>query len=115
MPKLRSLPSLVRATNTSPATLPPKVKADIYNTDEYKAWRTYVVGRAGYRCEAVVRGHRCSKAWPDHRLYADHIIELKDGGQPFDVANGQCLCASHHTNKTMAKRFQRYSSSVDGG
>jgi signal transduction histidine kinase len=40
-------------------------------------------------------------------MYADHIIELRDGGQPFDLNNGQCLCASHHELKTMQARARR--------
>src|SRR5262245_21445457 len=115
-PKLRSLPSLVRAVDTR-ITLPPKVKADIYNTPQYHAWRRYVLGRAGGRCEAVdSHGHRCSRAWPEHRMYADHIQEIRmDGGQPFDVANGQCLCAMHHTMKTMKARYRRHSAPAAGG
>ena len=108
MPKLRSLPSLVRTPNQLPVRLPPKVKDLVYTTPEFRAWRTYVVGRAGYRCEAKDHGHRCTRAWPDHRMYADHIIELIDGGQLFDVANGQCLCAVHHETKTIEARKRRY-------
>jgi hypothetical protein len=40
-------------------------------------------------------------------MFADHIVELKDGGAAFDVANGQCLCGSHHTLKTNAERARR--------
>lgn len=47
---------------------------------------------------------RCA---PVERLFADHIVELKDGGAPFDVANGQALCGAHHTLKTAAERQKR--------
>lgn len=30
----------------------------------------------------------------------DHIIELKDGGAPFDEDNVQSLCHRHHNKKT---------------
>jgi hypothetical protein len=108
MPKLRSLPPLVRTTNTSTVPLPPKIKAPEYTTPQYRAWRAAVVARAGARCEAVVHGHRCTKTMPEHRMYSDHIVELKDGGSLLDINNGQCLCASHHELKTIAARTRRY-------
>lgn len=40
-------------------------------------------------------------------MFADHIRELKDDGAPLDVANGQCLCGSHHTTKTNQARAAR--------
>jgi hypothetical protein len=33
-------------------------------------------------------------------VYADHIVELRDGGSLTDPSNGQCLCRSHHEIKT---------------
>jgi 5-methylcytosine-specific restriction protein A len=111
MPKLhplRSLPFLVRTFDTRTTKLPPKVKDPTYNTPQFRQWRAMVIARAGGRCEAMDRGHRCSKAWPEHRLYADHVIELKDGGQPFDINNGQALCASHHEIKTISNRVRRF-------
>lgn len=106
--KLRALAPLVRHINTSRVTPPPKLREPVYATPEYRAWRIEVVARAGGRCEAVEHGRRCSKAQPEHRMYADHIVELKDGGHPFDLRNGQCLCASHHETKTVEARRVRY-------
>jgi 5-methylcytosine-specific restriction enzyme A len=114
-PKLRSLPSLVRTVDTSTTPLPPKVKDHVYTTPQFRAWRTMVVARAGGRCEAVDHGMRCTKARPEHRMYSDHIVELHDGGSLFDINNGQCLCASHHTMKTMAARYRRHSNVDYGG
>lgn len=76
-------------------------------TAEHKAWRKAVLERAGYRCQAIENGQRCTKAAPDHRLFADHIVERKDGGAKLDPANGRCLCGSHHTQKTLAARLKR--------
>src|SRR5262245_22684285 len=115
MPKLRSLPSLVRPVDTRTVTLPPKVKADIYNTPEFQHWRARVIARAGGRCEAMVQGHRGGKGRPEHKVYADHVVEIKDKGSMFDINNGQCLCASHHTTKTMQARYRRHSTRIDGG
>ena len=108
MPKLRSLAPLVRTTNTSTTPLPPKVKDVVYTTPQYRVWRAQVVARAGGRCEVVQHGHRCSRAQPEYRMFADHIVELKDGGSVYDSTNGQCLCYMHHTIKTNEVKKKRY-------
>ena len=109
MPKLRSLAPLVRTTNTATTPLPPKVKDEVYSTPEYQRWRAQVVGRAGGRCEYHDHhGHRCSRAQPEHRMYADHVVELRDGGAVHDSANGQCLCYMHLTIKTNEVKKKRY-------
>ena len=106
---MRTLRPLIRTADTRTVRPPPKVMEPIYNTPAFIAWRAEVIGRAGRRCEAVDKdGHRCGKAWPEHRIYADHIVELRDGGKPFDPSNGQALCASHHTIKTVKARARRY-------
>src|SRR5262245_54195995 len=115
MPKLRSLAFPVRPIDTRTTRLPSRPLNPVYSTPEFQAWRARVVARAGGMCEAVDHGSRCTKGKPEHRVYADHIVELRDGGQPFDINNGQCLCAMHHTLKTMQARYQRHSTSVDGG
>jgi len=108
MRKLKSLNPLVRTINTSTTPLPPKIKDPIYNTPQFTAWRAAVLKRAGYRCEATdAYGLRCTKAQPEHRMYADHITELRDGGSLIDINNGRCLCASHHELKTHAERSRR--------
>ena len=87
---------------------PPKQADKVYHTPEYRAWREAVIARAGRRCQAVDdHGRRCWKAEPGHRMFADHIMELRDGGEPFDLSNGQCLCGSHHVAKTASARAIR--------
>ena len=107
---------MVRSVDTRTVRPPPPQltdkqrfkKADpIYGSVEFRAWRTLVVKRAGYRCEAYEHGHRCTKAYPQHRVFADHVIEIKDGGAQFDVNNGQCLCGPHHLMKTAQVRRDR--------
>ena len=115
MPKLTTLPPLIRQADTRTTRLPPKLLDPMYNSPDFRVWRALVVDRAGGQCEAIVDGHRCHKAAPHHRMYADHIIELKDNGLPFDPANGQCLCRSHHEIKTLAARKSRHSQTFDGG
>jgi 5-methylcytosine-specific restriction enzyme A len=79
-----------------------------YNSAEHGEWRARVLHNAGHRCQWVENGQRCPKDAPHHRLFADHIRELRDGGHPTDPANGQCLCGAHHTRKTMKARATRF-------
>ena len=116
MPKLRSLAPRLRSLDTRSVRPPPTPitpqqrfkKADpIYSSPEFRAWRAAVVSRAGGRCEAYDHGHRCTKKQPQHRMFADHRDEISDGGAPFDIANGQCLCGPHHLMKTAQARRDR--------
>jgi 5-methylcytosine-specific restriction protein A len=108
MPRLRTLAPLVRSTNTAALKPPPKIADPVYATPEFRAWRANVVARAGGQCEAIDQsGFRCSRAQPKHRMFADHILELRDGGSLLDLANGQCLCGSHHEIKTAEIRRLR--------
>jgi hypothetical protein len=107
MAKLRSLPPLVAQADTRTTRLPPKLLNPIYNSPEFRNWRTLVIDRAAGQCEAIINGRRCEKAAPHHRMYADHVIELRDGGAPFDARNGQCLCRSHHEIKKITAQKQR--------
>jgi hypothetical protein len=79
-----------------------------YGSAEHKAWRKSVMERAGWRCEGLDDGVRCVRCAPAARLFADHIVELKDGGNRFDVANGRALCAVHHTLKTNEAKRERF-------
>lgn len=90
-----------RLTTVDRRTVRPreKIAAAIYSTPEYKAWALAVKERARWSCEEC--GTRSG------RLYADHIVELEDGGAPFDVQNGQCLCHQHHSEKTVRERAKR--------
>jgi 5-methylcytosine-specific restriction protein A len=114
MSKLRSLGPLVRkadlrTTKPPPSPVSPQQRfkrADpFYASPEFRAWRAKVVARAGGRCEAIVHGQRCTKAQPMHRMFADHIVEIKDGGELFGP--GQCLCGPHHLMKTAQTRRDR--------
>lgn len=81
---------------------------------DYERWRFEIIKRAGYRCQAVDSGTRCPVKAPS-RLFADHIIERRDGGELLDLDNGQCLCGRHHTLKTARARAERMKDSSDGG
>jgi len=109
-PRIKLAPARLATASSRRLTPPRKTAASIYATPAYRAWRGAVIRRAGGRCEWVDQGGRCVKAEPYDRMFADHRIELRDGGAEFDPANGQCLCGSHHTAKTMAERARRAAS-----
>lgn len=78
---------------------PPKQADPYYLSDTHRAWVALVRRKAGYRCE------KCG--CQDPPLYADHVIELRDGGSPTDPFNGQLLCSRCHTIKTNRERAKR--------
>ena len=58
----------------------------VYSTPDFQALACSGGSqRAGTGARLVDHGHRCTKARPEHRMYADHIVELRDGGAPFDL------------------------------
>ncbi|MFH5927068.1 HNH endonuclease [Roseomonas xinghualingensis] len=79
----------------------PKQADPHYQTPEHQRWRAEVIRRANGMCQEP----GCCRTGV--RLFADHIVELKDGGAPFDPANGQALCGAHHTAKTARVRAAR--------
>lgn len=101
-PRLRTLAPRLAVLDTRTAKPPPKTADPHYLTAEHRAWRQAVIARAGGRCQAP----GCGRA--ERRMFADHIVELRDGGAPHDPKNGQCLCGSCHTAKTAARRAARY-------
>ncbi len=99
MPRIPLLGKAIPRLNGRSVQLPPKQRADIYGTPEHRAWARAVTSRAYNQCE------KCGTV--NGRMYADHIKELRDGGLPFDVTNGQCLCGSCHQAKTLVERAKR--------
>lgn len=104
-PTLRNIRPRLPGLDLRTARPAPKTADRELLTVEHKAWRRAVLDRAGRRCEWIERGVRCDRTAPTHRLFADHIIERKDGGA-VDGA-GMCLCASHHGLKTFRERARR--------
>jgi 5-methylcytosine-specific restriction endonuclease McrA len=82
-------------------TAAPAAKAvePFYRSSEWRQLRAAVVAERGHRCED------CGRA--DGRLYADHVVELQDGGAALDVANLRVRCASCHTSKTIRTQAER--------
>lgn len=106
MPRLGTLKPRLGTLDTRSAKLSPKQADPHYATAEHRAWRDAVLKRAGMRCEGVVDGERCGRGG---RLYADHIVERRDGGADLDLTNGQALCPACHSRKTATVRQKRNS------
>ena len=98
---MRMLKPALRTMDTRTCKPTPKTVDAELGTRDWKSMRERVIREAGGKCEHP----GCGRAEP--RMYADHIVERRDGGAVFDRANLQCLCAKHHTLKTNAERAKR--------
>lgn len=101
-PRIATLKPRIATIDTRRPRPQGKQKDRIYDRPEYKQWREIVLGRADGKCQGA--GFHAPAG---SKLYPDHIVEIKDGGSEFDPANGQALCASCHTSKTVARRADR--------
>ncbi len=99
MARLPTLRPRLAARDTRTVMPAPKAAAAHYQTAEHAAWRASVIARAGGACQ------HCGRSGV--RLFADHVIELRDGGALLDPANGQALCGACHSRKTAAARAAR--------
>lgn len=110
MVRLRALMSRVASAPSRLKAAPKEADSD-YLTAEHRAWAAGVIGRAAGRCQWP----GCTKAAPEHRMVADHIHEMKDGGAKLDPSNGQCLCVAHNTLKGVRARASRHAKPVRQG
>jgi 5-methylcytosine-specific restriction enzyme A len=79
---------------------PVKTAEPYYQSAAHRAWRAEVIRRAGGCCQG------CGRV--GGRLFADHVVELSDGGDATDPANGRALCGACHSAKTAASRRDRH-------
>ena len=107
MARIKMLRPLVPKSDGRTIRIEQKRADPNYHSEEHKRWRKQVLVTAGFRCQWIENGSRCTTNAPQHRLFADHIKELRDGGAPFDPGNGQCLCGAHHTRKTVQTRASK--------
>jgi 5-methylcytosine-specific restriction endonuclease McrA len=77
----------------------PNAAARGYCDKAHRAWRQAVLTRDAWQCQACGRvcGDRCE-------AHADHIVPVSQGGERYDVSNGQCLCVSCHGRKTRGEQ-----------
>lgn len=104
MAKIPMMGPRIPTADTRRVKPPPKSAEPIYQTPEYAAWRAEVIRRAAGRCQDP----RCqAQHYPGQRLFADHVVELRDGGAPFDPSNGMARCGASHSRKTASARAAR--------
>jgi 5-methylcytosine-specific restriction protein A len=96
---MRNLPPTLASLDLRSAKPSPKKADAFYLSAE---WRALVdrLRRERPNCCAL-----CART--KVRLFADHIIELADGGSRFDPMNVMLICGSCHTRKTAAARARR--------
>lgn len=117
MARLKGLPPRLRQVDTRavrPVATVKRADAELL-TEAHRAWREAVCERAGWRCQWVENGVRCTRSREGgHRMVADHVVERADGGAALDPANGQCLCVAHNTRKGAMARAARLGRAVGG-
>ena len=72
----------------------------VYQSREWKDIRVVALVRDGYRCVQCKTPIGITKR--DHAV--DHIKEIADGGEAFDIENLQTLCSKCHNKKTHSKK-----------
>ena len=100
---LRTLPSRIHAPPSRLSALPSEggAYAGHYHTKAHKEWAEAVKRRDHFTClECGAKGGKV-------RLIADHIVEVTDGGDLLDVANGRTMCLACHNRKTAGARAER--------
>lgn len=71
--------------------------ADVYRTQAWRSIRLRVLQRDDFVCQIGLPG--CTR----RATAADHIVELFEGGAPFDMANLQAACRSCNSAKHMRR------------
>lgn len=88
------LPSAPRRDDSSR----PNAAARGYCSKAHRKWRQLVLTRDAWACRA------CGRICANHKeAHADHIVPVSQGGARFDLENGQTLCHSCHSRKTMTE------------
>jgi 5-methylcytosine-specific restriction protein A len=104
MATIRMLPGRIPEIETRSVVPALKRTDPFYLSPEWRAFIADIVRKRGKRCEDP---HCQNPGGHPRRIFGDHIIELRDGGAPFDESNIRLLCGSCHTRKTIEARTQR--------
>lgn len=73
----------------------PNAAARGYCSKAHRAWRQAVLTRDAWTCRDC--GRVCDGP---KEAQADHIVPIRQGGERYDLANGQTLCIACHGMKT---------------
>jgi 5-methylcytosine-specific restriction enzyme A len=85
---------------------PPKLVVPFYRQPEWREFSAGMLRARGRMCYDPE--HPAGVPRHGHRIFCDHITELKDGGAPFDPKNILLRCSSCHVLKTNRERARRY-------
>jgi 5-methylcytosine-specific restriction protein A len=101
--KPKSAAQLLREKHGSPSPHrpPPTDENKVRDTQRWRRLSKWVLAGEPLCRHCTAQGRETTAA------HVDHIVDLADGGEPYDVANLQPLCASCHTRKTNATRAAR--------
>ena len=99
MGRLTNLPTRLQPSSARRVTIAPKVADSFYKSAEWRAAREESIARNFGFCA------HCGER--PRRLFVDHIVELKDGGEAIAQSNLEPLCGSCHTLKTAKARAAR--------
>lgn len=79
-----------------------EVHENVYNTTRWKELREMALKRDKGLCVTCLKNNRIERA-----VLVDHIKELSDGGEPFDINNLKSLCSACHNKKSAEERKKR--------
>ncbi len=101
-PRIQQQPLRINTQANRIATRRDKETLPFYKTQRWRKFVNYLIRKRGRRCEnAQCRRNDMT------RIFADHIVEIRDGGELFDENNIQLLCSSCHVKKTLRVRGER--------
>jgi len=95
-------PARLRTGPRRDETTRPNAAARGYCDKAHKAWRLAVLTRDAWTCREC--GRVCGGP---KEAQADHVTPISQGGERYDVQNGQCLCIACHARKTLRERGDR--------
>lgn len=102
-PRLRTSPDRIATLDTRSAKPPVKQTDRFYVSADWRALVQILRSARGDRCEVCGR--------TNVRMFADHVVELQDGGAALDIRNLMLKCGSCHSRKTAAERARRMAES----
>lgn len=65
-----------------------------YCSKAHKAWRQAVLNKCNWQCVD------CGRVAHGQQMHADHITPIRQGGDRYDVGNGEARCINCHSRKT---------------
>ncbi len=102
---VKGIAPLLRSLDTRTTTPVAKVADAFYLSPEWRKLVDQIIAKRGRICEDPhCDGHTHRSGM---RVFADHIIERKDGGEPLDEGNIMLRCGASHSRKTAAERARR--------